>query len=146
MWALAPLVTWHWRKGASIGINFAPVAFEAVESSSSAERREREIGDANIVVAMAGRMGTRSYCESLLSGAVSAFGSELGQKPLVMLSWFGGSIETLMRENKGRIIKQAAAYADLNPCDRIPDWFEGTMPEELASRLCFQLLRLISPK
>lgn len=140
-------VRWYWRKGASIGINFEPALFENYEANNTSERRIMELTHSDIIIALAGRTGTRSNIEQIIEFHIQKkHNIDLEQKPLILLAWVGGSIKEYLDENKEKVLFLIQKYPELNPTEMIPDWYKGDKPTLLARRIVSYFQKILIPK
>jgi hypothetical protein len=139
-------IRWYWRKGGSVGLNHEPPVFYGVEAKDQTERREMEISEAAMILAIAGRTGTRDYLEELLAkhnDPSSDF--TFDTKPILLLGWFGGEVLKFMGANKQLIQPYTEPYSTLLPFKEILDWNEKGLAQSLARDLILTIRHLYSP-
>lgn len=138
-------VRWYWRKGGPVGLNYVPPVFKSIEAKNQTERRKREVDESSIIVAIAGRTGTRDQLEELVArdntpSDIFSFSS----KPVLLLGWFGGATMSFLQDYQDLAKAITKEYQNLSPLDELSDWWEEGRTEDLVRNLILTIRRLHS--
>ena len=126
-------VCFIWRRGGTVGINYAPPLFSHVEVRSTLERRVIEAARSDALVVIAGRAGTSSALDELCDFHYTIPQKiDLRTKWLILVGWFGGAaLEFHVRARNGDLIVKADPA--MPPLDEeFSGWWCNDTPLELA--------------
>lgn len=129
-------VCFIWRRGGTVGINYAPPLFSHVEARSVLERRFIEAVRSDALVVIGGRAGTSSALEGLWEfHHMVPQKIDLRTKRLILVGWFGGAaLEFHARvRNSDLIVKAGPPMPPLD--EEFSGWWRDDIPLELARLL-----------
>jgi len=141
-------VCWYWFPGDDRGFNYEPAFYKSVETRNVQERLITEVTNSAVILALAGRTGTKTQVELLLSyHRQKKYGVDFGVKPFVLLAWFGGSIKDFILENQKELAPYMAKYPELMPDKELEGWENNReLLENQARKLTETLVRLVLEK
>jgi hypothetical protein len=132
----AQRVCFIWRRGGTVGINYAPPLFSNIEVRSASERRLVEALRSDVMVAIAGRTGTFSALQELWDYHHSVPQKiDLKTKRLVLVGWFGGAALEFHKQacNDDLIAKASPPMPTLG--EEFSGWWHNDIPLKLAHSL-----------
>ena len=129
-------IRWYWFAADDRGLNYAPPYFDNVQAGNAVDRNLREMVDSDIIVALAGRTGTREQLQRVFRYHEDPdHWVDLRTKPLILLGWFGGSVHRYIDENRREVQWLLDQYSELCPAEEVAGWDTGTTVDDLAQRL-----------
>ena len=144
MRSFEPKVRWYWHRTARYGFSRRPPFFESFEC---ADRQSRTIDEAlasSAIVAFTGRTGTREQVERLLAAHEQKdYDIDLKRRPLILLSWFGGTVAALVRQRGTKLDWLLQTYKDLEPRREFDSWWSEKRIPELANKLVTGVHRVL---
>lgn len=137
-------IKWYWFPSDDLGFNYEPPFYNSKETENATDRLIEEVQNSNIILAFAGRTGTKTQVELLLNYHKNKkYGIDLEKKNFILLGWFGGSIKEFINENKEELITFLSKYSELEPEKEIHNWHENTkIIEDIAKKLTETIIRL----
>ncbi len=140
-------VWWHWFSTDNEGFCKEPSFYRNIETQDAEERFIKELENSHVVLAMAGRTGTRDQLDKLLKcHEMKEYGVDFDNKPfLIVLSWFGGTVKEFIFENKEKLVKYLSQYSELQPFEEIQSWEEREL-DKRARDLTKTISRIIHEK
>ncbi len=140
-------VRWYWYVGDTSGFGFEPPVYESRQTNNAIERPIKEALESNIIIALTGQTGTREQIERLIQyHNQKQYGIDLNRRPLIVLSWLGGSTKEFINENLVELNWLLDKYPELEPKKEIKDWHQGDNPQKLARRLVHELQKFLAEK
>ncbi len=140
-------VRWYWYLGDTSGFGFEPPIYESRQTNNATERPIKEVLESNVVIAFTGETGTREQLERLIKyHTQKQYGIDFNRRPLILLSWFGGSTKEFVNENLEELDWLLNKYPELEPIKEMKDWYHGDNPQKLAQRLVHTLQKFLADK
>tara|TARA_R110002020_G_scaffold61545_5_gene165517 strand:+ start:446 stop:1546 length:1101 start_codon:yes stop_codon:yes gene_type:complete len=122
-------------------LKYEPGYFSSQELSNSTERLLAEVDQSDAILFLAGQTGTLKQLRTLLEN----YPDRINGKPLILLSWFGGSVKNYVKLYEEPMSNYFERYGHFEPDPRkeVENWWREDKVVELARILVEHIIKTL---